>query len=223
MHATLNTFPPVQSMNSPRGWVLAGIVLLHAGFFWLLSSGMGTRIVDVVRGPGKIVIVDTPEPQPEPLRAKPLDKPIYIPVGVTVIEPTPLPLDEVTAPPVDTAPRVTSSSGASEHSGSGSTPTPVIVQPATDPSVRLSEPLYPASEIRAGHTGTVMLSVWVLENGKVGDVRLEQSSGYTKLDDSAMREARRWRFKPGMRDGVPTAMWKQVPVTFQLKDEGGRG
>jgi TonB family protein len=39
-----------------------------------------------------------------------------------------------------------------------------------------------------------------------------------RLDESAMREARKWRMKPGLQDGVATAMWKRVPVTFQLKN-----
>jgi hypothetical protein len=32
-----------------------------------------------------------------------------------------------------------------------------------------------------------------------------------------VREARKWRMKPGTRDGVAISMWKRVPVTFQLK------
>ena len=62
------------------------------------------------------------------------------------------------------------------------------------------------------------LSVEVLPNGRVGQVRIEQSSGYVKLDESAVREARKWRMKPGMQDGVATAMWKRVPITFRLKN-----
>ncbi len=62
------------------------------------------------------------------------------------------------------------------------------------------------------------LSVEVLPSGRVGQVRVEQSSGYVKLDESAVREARKWRMKPGMQDGVATAMWKRVPITFRLKN-----
>lgn len=61
----------------------------------------------------------------------------------------------------------------------------------------LSEAVYPSAAIRLNQTGTVILSVQVLENGRVGEVRIEQSSGYARLDESAMREARLWRFKPG--------------------------
>lgn len=64
----------------------------------------------------------------------------------------------------------------------------------------------------------MILSAWVLETGRVGAVRIEQSSGYPKLDAAATREAARWRLNPGMKDGVPVAMWKQIPITFQLNE-----
>ena len=221
MHATMNTFPPFQSMNSPRGWVLAGIVLLHAGFFWLLSSGMAKTIVDVVRGPTEYVVIDTKRPPPPPEREIHVDR-ILTPITLTIPAPDPIPLDPESEAPAATVVDQPTASESAAGSAGPATPTPVIVQPDVDPRIGLSEPLYPASEIRAEHTGTVLLSVWVLENGRVGDVRLEQSSGWKKLDDSALREARRWRFKPGMRDGIAAAMWKQVPVTFQLQTDGTR-
>ena len=54
-------------------------------------------------------------------------------------------------------------------------------------------------------------------NGKVLEVKLDRSSGYTLLDDSALREARRWRFVAGTQDGQPVAMWTKIPVTFRLQ------
>ena len=95
---------------------------------------------------------------------------------------------------------------------------PLIVEPQGDPRFPFTEPEYPVSEIRLGHEGTVWLSIEILPTGRVGLVRIDQSSGFVKLDDSAVREARRWRMKPGMQDGVATARWKRVPITFQLKN-----
>jgi protein TonB len=68
------------------------------------------------------------------------------------------------------------------------------------------------------HEGTVWLSIQIMPNGRVGTVRIDQSSGYVKLDESALREARKWRMKAGTQDGVATAMWKRVPIKFRLKD-----
>lgn len=212
---TVNTFPPLHTFDSPRSWFLAFIILLHVGFFWALNNGFSLSRIILPPPQTKLVTVpDRPAP-PRPdrtidLNPKPLTPyvpltpdlpdPLYAPEEPPVTgssRPQPLPPIERTAP---------------------TQPTPTIVQPAI-PSSGLSEPLYPASEIRAGHTGTVMLSVQVLENGRVGEVRLLASSGFAKLDDSAMREARKWRFIPGKRDGVPVVLWKQVPITFELTDK----
>src|SRR5690606_39339980 len=92
-------------------------------------------------------------------------------------------------------------------------PDPVIVEPLIDSRRVLSQPQYPPQMIREGAEGTVLLSIYILADGRVGEVQLDRSSGHTKLDESAMREARRWRFVPGTSDGRPMAMWKQVPVT----------
>ncbi|MGH8238170.1 MAG: energy transducer TonB, partial [Steroidobacteraceae bacterium] len=76
----------------------------------------------------------------------------------------------------------------------------------------------PALQLSLQHAGTVWLSIEILPTGRVGLVRIDQSSGFVKLDESAVREARRWRMKPGVQDGVATSMWKRVPITFQLKN-----
>jgi protein TonB len=219
MSATINTFPPFQSMTSPRGWILAVIVLLHFGFFLLLSSGMGHRLVEALRPPPTYVdipIEKEPEPEPPPIDLRPDDF-----SGVKIDVPTPDPRFTALE---DDRPEVPIARDPPPVGGNDwrLTPAPVIIQPDIDPRIGLSEPLYPASEIRLEHTGTVLLSVLVLGNGRVGDVRLDQSSGWKKLDESAMREAKRWRLKPGMRDGVAVAMWKQIPITFQLQGESSR-
>jgi periplasmic protein TonB len=95
---------------------------------------------------------------------------------------------------------------------------PVILQPQGDARFPFTEPEYPIADIRMGHEGTVWLSIEILPNGRVGQVRIDQTSGFARLDDSAVREARKWRMKPGTQDGIAIPMWKRVPVTFQLKN-----
>ena len=41
---TINTFPSLHSWSSPRGWAMALIVLLHVGFFWVLTNGMSVQM-----------------------------------------------------------------------------------------------------------------------------------------------------------------------------------
>jgi periplasmic protein TonB len=220
MNATLNTFPPFQSMGSPRGWILAVIVLLHLGFFYVLSSGLMPNIFPPAERRTEAFllkpqpVIELP-PMPSVVEPNTVPPPIYVPAPPDI--PIPNDLEPSTAP---RAPTTTEAAPPAPSSGSAD-PAPVVTQPEIDPKRALSEPMYPSHAIRAGWVGTVVLSVFVLENGRIGDVRLDQSSGYAELDNSALREARRWRLKPGSSDGIPTAMWKQIPITFQLR-EGSR-
>ena len=209
---TVNAFPPLHAFNSSRGWFLALIVLLHAGFFWVLTHGVSIGSVQIEP---KMVIDFLPtKTQPPPKRVVPVD-PIVDHVFVPVVETPDLPTVETPNVPLQVTeqpqPPVTV---VVDQPGAG----PVIVDPQGDPRYPFTEPEYPTADIRMGHEGTVWLSIEILPNGRVGQVRLDQSSGFVRLDESAMREARRWRMKPGMQDGVATSMWKRVPITFQLKD-----
>jgi periplasmic protein TonB len=212
---TVNAFPPLHAFNSSRSWFLALIVLLHAGFFWALTNGV--TISDLTLPPPPLiadVLPDTPKPPPpqRELDVRPDLTRVFVPPTVTPdLPPVDLPnaLRDVTQDPQPLPPVA-----VKEGPGAG----PVIVEPQGDPRFPFTEPDYPVSEIRLGHEGTVWLSVQILPNGRVGEVRIDQSSGFVKLDESAAREARRWRMKPGSQNGVATAMWKRVPVTFRLND-----
>ena len=214
MSVTVNSFPPFQSMNSPRGWVLAIIVLLHIVFFWLFASGLGARMIGAI-SPPKFQVVDVPYVKPPPIAQVPNYTVDPIPTGPVVLPPE-APIVENTMQNESisvTLAEPTASQGTTESQ----VRQPVVAMPAIDPRLPLSEPDYPPNEIRLNHAGTVMLSIYVLENGSVGDVRIEQSSGFPKLDIAAAREAKRWKLKPGSQDGRPAAMWKTIPITFQLK------
>ena len=214
MNATVNAFPPLHALSSPRGWFLALIVLLHAGFFWALTTG---HTVSIWKPPPQGPITAIPlKPVIPPKQVVPPQPPS----GVTrhVVDPIPLPPEvDYRDTVVDTAPQVPARPEVPEGAGSA-VPMPLIVEPALDPRYPFTEPEYPVSEIRQGHEGTVLLSLQILPNGRVGEVRIEQSSGYLKLDESAAKEARKWRMKPGTSDGAALAMWKKVPIKFQLKN-----
>ena len=81
----------------------------------------------------------------------------------------------------------------------------------------MSQPRYPSADTRLGNEGNVDVEVYVLPNGRVGDARIARSSGFERLDQSAVEEARRnWRLVPATRDGVPFPQWYKVRVTFKL-------
>jgi periplasmic protein TonB len=216
MSVTVNTFPPFQSMNSPRVWALAIITLLHLGFIWALS-GLGPRIMTVLQPPLTVVDLPVERDPAEPASREPDKAPVDFNFDRTIIpEPQPVPVEPDA---VDPAPAGGISGEVPIHRDGikAATREPHVELPLIDPRMPLSEPVYPAAEIRLGHSGTVMLRVYVLTNGRIGEVRIEQSSGFPRLDMAAEREARRWHLKPGTQDGLPVAMWKTIPITFQLK------
>lgn len=213
---TINSFPSLHSLKSPRGWALAIIVLLHVGFFWVLSSGLTPSLLNVFI-PQPPVYLPIPE-QPEPVERVDIKDPTIEPKPLepTYVAPViDIPADTFKETTTIFAPEPTTPNDFTRP-GDVVEPTPVVVEPRIDARRGLSEPYYPPQVIREGGQGTVLLSIYILADGRVGEVKLDRSSGHARLDESAMREAKKWRFVPGSSDGKPMAMWKQLPVTFRL-------
>ncbi|MBW1893579.1 MAG: energy transducer TonB [Deltaproteobacteria bacterium] len=78
-------------------------------------------------------------------------------------------------------------------------------------------PQYPRVAIKRGYQGTVELMVLVNESGKVADLWLFESSGYSILDQAALQSVKNWSFIPGRRGSQKIEMWVRVPVRFQLQ------
>jgi len=82
-------------------------------------------------------------------------------------------------------------------------------------------------EVKPDHTdeakaariqGTVTLKVVVKDDGTVGDVQVTQSlDTQFGLDAQAVKAARQWLFKPGMKAGKPVAVQISLELTFTLK------
>lgn len=80
------------------------------------------------------------------------------------------------------------------------------------------KPSYPMVAKRMGYHGVVRLHVEVLAEGKAGEVKVLQSSGYEILDKAALLTVKTWRFKPAHRFGQAVTQWVEVPIRFQLED-----
>ena len=79
------------------------------------------------------------------------------------------------------------------------------------------KPTYPMLARRRGEQGVVLLRVHVRADGSVAEVTVTQSSGFSQLDDSALRTVREsWRFIPARLDGIPVESWVEVPIRFVL-------
>ncbi len=78
-------------------------------------------------------------------------------------------------------------------------------------------PAYPPLSRRLGEQGRVLLRVWVSEQGRAERVALARSSGFDRLDQSAMQAVARWRFVPARQGERAVAAHVLVPVAFVLK------
>jgi len=99
-----------------------------------------------------------------------------------------------------------------------------IPQAAVPVSVKASplytknpKPEYPSLARRRNWQGTVILSVSVSAKGEANSVTIETSSGYTLLDNSALKTVASWQFLPGTESGLPVAMEVFIPVHFKLR------
>ena len=79
------------------------------------------------------------------------------------------------------------------------------------------KPRYPESARRQGIEGTALLRFQVLTDGRVGEVLVERSAGFSDLDLAAVEAIKRWRFEPARRDQQAVAAWAVLPVEFRLK------
>ncbi len=84
--------------------------------------------------------------------------------------------------------------------------------------IRKGTPRYTNEAMRARVQGTVLVSCIVRTDGACGDVHvvrgLEPAFG---LDDEAIKAAREWRFRPGMRMGTPVAVQVTMEIAFTLR------
>lgn len=77
------------------------------------------------------------------------------------------------------------------------------------------EPEYSEEARKAKFQGTVLLAIVVDESGQTGNVRVVRALGMG-LDEKAMEAVRKWRFKPGYKDGKPVSVLANVEVNFRL-------
>ncbi len=84
--------------------------------------------------------------------------------------------------------------------------------------VREVKPQYTSDAMRAKIQGTVMLECIVKPDGSVSDVQVLRSLDPTfGLDQEAIKAAKQWRFRPGMRLGEPVSVQITIELTFTLR------
>ena len=83
--------------------------------------------------------------------------------------------------------------------------------------LREQKPSYTQDALREKIEGSVELSIVVQADGTVGDVRVVKSlDTQYGLDAAAVEAAKKWLFKPGLKDGKPVATIVSLGLEFRV-------
>ena len=84
--------------------------------------------------------------------------------------------------------------------------------------IREVKPAYTSDAMRAKIQGTVLLECVVEPDGAVTNIQVLRSLDPTfGLDQEAVKAARQWKFRPGMRLGQPVPVVITIELTFTLR------
>ena len=208
---------------SRSGGLLGVVVAAHVGLAALILATK-TVLPQIMESP---LVVDLIEASPLPLvaKAKPSPTPIPTPPAPQKKVAPPQPRLETTSstapasdntPVVPVAERVPATpavSGGNPAASEGG-----MVQARFDADyLKNPAPPYPPASRRFGEEGKVILRVRVSPEGSAEQVEIKTSSGSPRLDDSAQRTVRTWKFIPAKRGGTPVESWVLVPIHFKLE------
>jgi periplasmic protein TonB len=190
---------------------------LHLAVLWALLNGLQIHNAPP-QSPTDIVadVIDKPTPPPDaplPRRFHPDE------IKFTIPEQPPVVVGEIQTAPLVILDDLPTSRLEFKDQGGSANPQPVITTAAVDRSHPLTQPSYPMSSRRLGESGALALDILVGADGHVRDAKVSQSSGYDRLDQAAVSEAKQhWHLRPATRNGVPFEQWLTLKVVFRFED-----
>jgi TonB family protein len=90
-----------------------------------------------------------------------------------------------------------------------------MAQTASPSVVSKVDPQYTDVARIIGVNGTILIKLTIDERGTPLDPRVIRGLGYG-LDESALAAVRAWKFKPGLKYGVPVPAQATIEVNFRL-------
>lgn len=220
--------------------VLAAVLLVHLGVLMAILTLPDKPSSYSAPTPLYVRLIEPPAVRPEviapaetaarpPAPSKPTP-----PVLATPAAPTPARVEVVRADPLRPAPQPVPAPVAAPPSANpvaapapiaSDAPTPAPAPaplPVTQPRFNADyldnpKPPYPSLSRRMGEEGEVRLRVQVDANGNAQQVELYRSSGFPRLDQTALDTVRQWRFVPARQGDQPVPAWVIVPIQFSLR------
>lgn len=149
----------------------------------------------------------TPKPTPTPTPKPLIESHAPSPTPAAAPDPTPAAPAAPAAPPAAAAPaigRQTMEISAPENVSH------------LDCNIAMAD--YPALSKRRGETGTAYVRFVVGLSGKLENIELSKSSGFSRLDDAALAAVRASACKPYLKNGQPVRAAYNQPFAFSLHD-----
>ncbi|PCK33700.1 TonB family protein [Pseudoalteromonas piscicida] len=78
------------------------------------------------------------------------------------------------------------------------------------------DPIYPRLSRKFKEQGTVLLKIYIEADGSVSEIEIHESSGHSRLDQSARATVKHWQYQPATQDGQAIGYWYLQPVNFAL-------
>lgn len=214
---------------------LALVVLAHIGVLAGMSSmrhatvppqPLPALMVDVIApDPVQPKEVEAPPPTPVTRRElpRPTQKPPVLATQSAVAQEqaeTPKPTQPIQPTPAEpTAAQTTAAPSPTTQTATEAVHVPVATAPRYDANyLKNPKPAYPPLSQRQNEQGTVKLKVLVEATGLPSKVEVEKSSGYERLDKSAVAAVTRWEFIPAKRGNQAVSGWVSVPIVFSLTE-----
>ncbi|CAM3247877.1 hypothetical protein ACMA110817_03930 [Achromobacter marplatensis] len=162
------------------------------------------------------VVEPPPEPQPEiEPEPEPEPKPQPKPQPKQEVKPEPKP----ETPPPQTPPAgATDGAQASQSPQQGPPPDQPILVSSIEFQGARPMPVYPQASRRMREEGRVLVLVEINTQGLVDRAAIDTSSGFPRLDESALTAARKAKFKPYTRNGVAYPAKAKIPFDFVMRN-----
>lgn len=201
-----------------RAWPAMGAILVfHAAALWGLMQIESFREAVKEAAPIMVGLIsvappEPPKPEPPPPPKPPEVKPKPAPQMIAAETPAPAPI-EVPLPEPEVFEQAPPPAPQADPA-----PAPIIPPNFVAAYLDNPAPRYPDSSKRLGETGRVTLRVRVSALGLPESVEVERSSGYSRLDRTAMDAVRKWKFVPAKQGEQAVPATVLVPLNFELNN-----
>lgn len=198
-----------------RGAALIAVIVLHIFLVWGFYTGLAGKLVQQIIPPVEVSEIEKPKqveklppPPPKLEELKPyVPPPEFVdiqqeaPQTTAITQTTQVQRPAVVAPPPPTP-----------HASTG------IKMDPKHP-LKIGEDYYPDASRRAGEEGRCIVDVTVAIDGRITAEKIQQSSGFPRLDEACLKGVHGQRVIPATEDGKPVEKTVSIPIVWKLTNK----